>query len=215
MQTDLRFTRVPFLLKWVLANFLAGTIAGFLEDHGFQFAATLIFAGAIAGTCQWVVLRQMLRPIRWWPLASALGWIGGSLIGVSSYGLYRPIVDFLWTHLGLWEVFWLNIVTNPLPFAAMAIAQGLVLMQHRPFSTGTIGLWVLVSAIAGAVYGGVSASLCLAFCDVLPKVLIGIVAGGGWAGYGIITGLMLRTHLIWRSSGSGEDESHSSLCGED
>jgi len=191
MQTETRSNHSQFLLKWILANFLAGSTAGFLEDHGFQFAATLIFAGAIAGSCQWLVLRQELRPMRWWPLASALGWIGGNLVQVSSYALYRPLVDFLWAHLGLWEVFWLNIVTNPIPFAAMAIAQGLVLIQHRQFSARTIGLWVLVSAIAGAVYGGVSASLCLAFCDSLPKILIGLVAGGGWAAYGLITGWVL------------------------
>ncbi len=191
MQTDRRFPHGRFLVKWVLANFLAGSITGFLEDHGFQFAATLIFAGAIAGSCQWLVLCQVLRPMRWWPLASALGWIGGSLIQASSNTLYRPIVDFLWAHLGLWEVFWINIIANPMPFAAMAIAQGLVLLQHRQFSARTISLWVLVSAIAGAVYGGVSASLCLAICYSIPRVLIGIVAGGGWAAYGLMTGWVL------------------------
>jgi hypothetical protein len=129
--------------------------------------------------------------MRWWPLASALGWIGGNLVQASSHALYRPLVDFLWAHLGLWEVFWLNIVTNPIPFAAMAIAQGVVLIQYRQFSARTIGLWVLASAIAGAVYGGVSASLCLALCYSLPRILIGVVAGGGWAAYGLITGWVL------------------------
>ncbi|MEB3232122.1 MAG: hypothetical protein VKJ64_14025 [Leptolyngbyaceae bacterium] len=187
MQTQTRFIHFPFILSWTFANLLAGFISGFLESNGFQFAATLIFAGAIASSLQWWVLRPRLHAIGWWPLASTVGWISGSLMVASGYNIYHPIVEFLWSHLGLWEVFWLSIVTAPVPFAGMAIAQSMILRQHHQISGPSIRLWILGSAIAGSVYGGVSASLCFAFCDPLPTSLVGLVTGGGWAVYGLIT----------------------------
>lgn len=191
MQKETSLNRSRFLLRWVLANLLGGFIVGFLEENGMQFAATLFWAGAIVGSLQWVVLRQVMQRVRWWPLTSTIGWIVGSLILTLSGSFYRPIVETLWNHLGLWEVFWLNIVTGPIPTLGMAIAQGLVLSQHTQFSARPIGIWILVSAIAGVVKGGTSAAVCAAICYSLPTILIGIVAGLGWAAYGVLTGLVL------------------------
>ncbi|HHP7243537.1 MAG TPA: hypothetical protein ACFE0H_02495, partial [Elainellaceae cyanobacterium] len=160
MQKETSLNRSRFLLRWVLVNLLGGFIVGFLEENGMQFAATLFWAGAIVGSLQWVVLRQVIQRIQWWPLTSTIGWIVGSLILTLSGSFYRPIVETLWNHLGLWEVFWLNIVTGPIPTLGMAIAQGLVLSQHTRFSAWPISIWILASAIAGAVKGGTSAAFC-------------------------------------------------------
>ncbi|MGJ3251001.1 MAG: hypothetical protein ACFE0J_07705 [Elainellaceae cyanobacterium] len=191
MQKETSLHRSRFLLRWVLATLLGGFIVGFLEENGMQFAATLFWAGAIVGSLQWVVLRQVMQRVQWWPLTSTIGWIAGSLILTLSGSFYRPIVETLWNHLGLWEVFWLNIVTGPIPISGMAIAQGLVLRQHTQSPARTVGLWIVASAIAGAVKGGTSAAVCAAICYSLPSILVGIVAGLGWAAYGVLTGLML------------------------
>ncbi|MGG6295167.1 hypothetical protein ACQ4M4_12310 [Leptolyngbya sp. AN02str] len=175
-----------WLAAWVGANFVGGFLVGFLENHGLQFAATLILTGAILGSAQWMVFCSTRR-FRWWPLASAVGWIASTLLLAASQGLYRPAVDALWQQFGLWEVFWLNLVTGPLMVFGMAIAQSLVL-QLRSYGTWA---WILTSVLGGMAQGGVSAGLCAAACPWLPSWLVGIVSGCGWAAYGFITGLAL------------------------
>lgn len=174
-----------FLTVWVLANLVGGFIAGFLENNGLQFMATLVLTGAIVGTCQWLVLRNW-GGFRWWPIASAIGWIVSTMISSLSYPLTDPVVAFLWNRVGLWEVFWVNLVNQPLWVLGMAIAQALVLRQRgRPAQ-----LWILASLVGAALHGAVSASLCAAFCQALPLWLVGIVNGLGWATYGLVTGIV-------------------------
>jgi hypothetical protein len=164
---------------------VGGFIAGFLENNGLQFMAPLVLTGAIVGTSQWLVLRHW-SGFRWWPLASAIGWIISTLINSLSYPLTNPVVQFLGEHVGLWEVFWLNVIDQPLWILGMAIAQALVLRQRgRPAK-----LWMLASLVGAALQGAISASLCAAFCQVLPVWLVGIVNGLGWATYGLVTGLV-------------------------
>lgn len=174
-----------FLAVWVLANLVGGFITGFLESNGLQFMATLVLTGAIVGTLQWLVLRPW-GGFRWWPLASTIGWIVSTLINSLSDPLTDPIVTFLWNQVGLWEVFWLNVVNQPLWILGMAIAQALVLRQRgRP-----VKQWLLASLVGAASQGAVSASLCAAFCQALPLWLVGIVNGLGWATYGLVTGFV-------------------------
>ncbi|MBD2259443.1 hypothetical protein [Pseudanabaena sp. FACHB-2040] len=175
-----------FLLKWVLANLLGGFLVGFLENNGLQFAATLLLTGIVLGTLQWWVVRQVVQQVRWWPLASALGWIVGSLILASSSSLYTPPVNALWNQFGLWEVFWLNLITGPIPVLVMALAQALVLGRRVQL----VG-WLLANLVAGVVEGGVGATLCAAICQPLPTALVGIVSGLAWAAYSVITGAAL------------------------
>ncbi|MGB3310073.1 MAG: hypothetical protein WBG32_01275 [Nodosilinea sp.] len=175
-----------FLAAWVGANLAGGFIVGFLENNGLQFMATLILTGAIVGSLQWLVLRP-LGGFRWWPVASALGWIVSTMLQSLIQGLYTPLVNGLWQTFGLWEVFWLNVVTGPLMIWGMAIAQGLIL-RRRGLSLGS---WVVLSLVGGAIYGAMSAALCW-FCPILPPLWAGgIVTGFGWAAYGIATGLWL------------------------
>ncbi|PSN12001.1 hypothetical protein C7271_23995 [filamentous cyanobacterium CCP5] len=172
-----------FLALWVLANLTGGFLAGFLEENGLQFMATLVLTGAIIGTAQWIVLRNR-GGFRWWPLISAMGWILSTL-GTSLFqGLYRPAIEFLWNQVGLWEVFWINLFSQPLWILGMAIAQSLVLGSSR-----AAGVWLLASLVGAAANGVVSALLCRAWCPALPAALVGIVNGLGWATYGIVTGM--------------------------
>lgn len=184
-----------FLPAWVLANLVGGFFVGFLENNGPQFIATLILTGAMVGTVQWFVLRPM-GGFRWWPLASTLGWIVSTLLQSLMQGIYNPVADALWRTFGLWEVFWLLVVTGPLMIWGMAIAQMLILSHRTGRSVLAQGNhqiwgWLGVSLLGSAVIGGVSAALCAAFCQSLPQTLVGLVHGLGWAAYGLITGLWL------------------------
>lgn len=180
-----------FLAAWVGANLVGGFVVGYLENNGLQFMATLILTGAILGSLQWCVLRLVLSRgsgLRWWPLASALGWIASTLLTTLMQGLYTPVVDGLWQTFGLWEVFWLSLVAEPLMILGMAIAQGLIL-RRRGLSLGS---WVLVSLVGGALQGAASAAVCAGYCPILPPLWTGgIVYGFGWAVYGLVTGLWL------------------------
>jgi hypothetical protein len=178
-----------FLIVWIGANLLGGFIVGLLENNGLQFMATLILTGAIVGSLQWVVLRKTGSGFRWWPVASAIGWIVGTLVVSGSYALFPPISDGLRNQFGLWEVFWLNLVTTPISVLAMALAQSLILSGKSRSAGVAVGSWLLASIIGGAMLGAVSAALCAAFCQALPSVLVGLVDSLGWAVYGLVTGL--------------------------
>ncbi|HEY9734953.1 MAG TPA: hypothetical protein V6D06_01680 [Trichocoleus sp.] len=180
-----------FLLKWVLANTAGGFLIGLLENNGLQFTATLTLTGAILGSLQWSILSPSLRWRRWWPLASAMGWLVGSLIIASSYRLYGPLAQTLWRQMGLWEVFWLNLLTGSIAGLLMAIAQGWILARQGR----AVPLWWAAGLLGGAAQGGVSAALCAAACPVLPSLVVGVVNAGGWAIYGGLTGLVLLVLL--------------------
>lgn len=186
---------VRFLFFWVLANLIGGFLAGFLEANGLQFMATLVLTGAIVGTAQGLVLRPW-GGFRWWPVASAIGWVVSTFSSSLLQGLYRPAVDFLWHRVGLWEVFWINLITQPLWVLAMAIAQG-VILRHRasrsvpPKWNCPAGVWILASLVGAVGHGAVSATLCAAWCPALPSTFVGIVNGLGWATYGLVTGIVV------------------------
>ncbi|MBD2113167.1 MULTISPECIES: hypothetical protein [Cyanophyceae] len=193
---DSRPRAAIFLTAWVLANLVGGFFAGFLENNGLQFMATLILTGAIVGSLQWFVLRPM-GGFRWWPLASALGWIVSTFLQSLMQGIYTPVADALWRIFGLWEEgLWVVVVVVPLMIWGMAIAQMLILSHRAGRSVLAQGNrqiwgWLVVSLLGGAVSGGVSAALCAALCQSLPPTLLGLVHGSGWAAYGLITGLWL------------------------
>ncbi|HEY9818928.1 MAG TPA: hypothetical protein V6D20_24430 [Candidatus Obscuribacterales bacterium] len=183
-----------FLVFWVGANFLGGFVVGLLENNGLQFMATLVLTGAIVGTAQWLVLKSQ-GGFRWWPLASALGWIVSTLGVIALSGVYQSVAVLLWQAFGLWEVFWLNLVREPLVVMGMALAQGWILQQHGRFPTGQVvptpWSWLLVSLLGGALQGAGSAALCALLCQSLPSLLVGLVNGLGWAAYGLTTGIWL------------------------
>ncbi|MGB3613791.1 MAG: hypothetical protein WBA10_08360 [Elainellaceae cyanobacterium] len=189
---------MQFLALWIGANFFGGTVVGFLENNGLQFAATLILAGAILGVLQWGVLRYAGYPARWWPMASALGWIGGTLVRAFGQDLYYPMAMALWQQFGLWESLWLNVVGDPISVLGMAIAQSLVLRRR-----GRWTVWLLASLMGGIGLGVVSSGLCAAFCPSLSRTVVGGLYGLGWATYGLVTGIAWRFGMRHDGDGFG------------
>lgn len=166
--------------------------------------ATLSLTGAITGSLQWLVLRDMGRPFRWWPVTSAVGWIASILTVSLGQDFYGPVVDALWDQFGLWEVFWLNLVRAPLWVLGMATAQSLILSRQLRVK----GMWLIASLLGAALQGMVSAALCASIGQTLPSTLVGTVDGLGWAAYGIITGIVLvllaKSSFLGQGSGSQE-----------
>ena len=189
-QATAKRSQLQVFLAWVVANFIGGCLVGYLEDNGAQFLATLVLSGAIIGSSQWLVLRWMgQRGTRLWPLVSAVGWVVG--IFLSFAVPTGSLAAGLWQQLGLWEVFWLNALNQPLWITGMAIAQGAMLSASLPRPMRTLGIWLLASWLGAALHGAVSAWLCRAYCSALPLPLIGVVAGSGWALYAAVTGFAL------------------------
>lgn len=185
---------VKFIALWVAANFLGGFLVGFLENNGLQFMATLFLTGTVVGSLQWAVLRQVSGRVRWWPLASAIGWIIGTMLFVSYPGqnLHSSLVEALSSQFDLWDWFWHSLITSMLWIFGMAIAQALVLSRRGHFS----GVWLLSSLTGGAIQGVVGTGLCAAFCRDLPPTLVGaVVTGASWAAYGIVTSTALLPHV--------------------
>jgi hypothetical protein len=186
-----RIQPIKFLLAWVAANLIGGFLVGYLEENGWPFMATLIFSGAIIGSLQWTVLRWLGIRDWWWPLASAIGWIFGIHLSIGLQPAVNCLVNGLWHQFGMGEVFWLNLINLPVWLSFMAILQGCLLSCHTRFRARSFRIWMLASWLGAAVNGAIGAWLCQLMCQVLPKVLIGLVNGTGWAAYGIVTGVAL------------------------
>ncbi len=183
-----------FLALWVAANFLGGFLLGFLENNGLQFAATIFLTGAIIGSLQWAVLRRVSSRVRWWPLASTIGWIAGTVLFILSpvQTLSTAMAEALSAQFSLWDWFWHSLVTAMVWIFGMAIAQTLILSRRGHFS----GVWLLSSLTGGAIGGIVGTGLCAAFCQDLPPALAGaVVTGASWAAYGIVTSTALLPHV--------------------
>lgn len=182
-----RISSARFLGLWVGANFLGGFLIGTLENNGLQFMATLVLSGAIVGSLQWAVLRSWGRGVRWWPIASALGWIVGVYLDTGTRWLYEPLM----IQLGLPpsdEGFLLSLTLHGAIWTlGMAIGQCLVVRYH---SRRWTGMWLLSSLVGGAGAAMISRGFCLAFCAALPRSLVGLTSGMGWAAYGLVTGLV-------------------------
>jgi len=180
---------VPLWVMWAGMNGIAGAFIGLLEAGGMQFFATLILTGFIIGPAQWLVLRPWLPNPTTWLTASALGWILGILAQIRLSNLSTPLVQLLTSTVGAWEVFWLNVVTQPIILLVLGAVQWLVLRTLVPRAYW----WVIGSAIAGMVKGAMGATTCLIICQgVVYPVIAGAISDGiAWIGYGLITGAIL------------------------
>ncbi|MBF2009227.1 MAG: hypothetical protein IGS49_28240 [Chlorogloeopsis fritschii C42_A2020_084] len=182
------------LLWWILANAVGGAVVGALEESGFQFLATLILTGPILGVAQWFVLRRYLRYAYWWILASTFGWLLGIQVRIAAGRILDPIVEILLAVGGFGEVFWLNVVKEPVTAVGLGIAQWLILRHY----SNQAGWWIVANVLGGCVNGAVSSAVCAAICQTLAMKLNAGVAsaiayGTGWAGSALVTGIM----LVW------------------
>ena len=192
-----------FWLNWAILNGIAGAIVGALEATGLQFTATLLLTGLCLGTAQWLILRNYLRRSSRWIVVSTVAWVIGIQLVISLSPLIDPTISFL-TRLGAWEVFWLNLIQQPLCLLILGTAQGFILHQlHRP-TRDSVMTWVAGSAIGGLLQGGMSAASCAAICPALTQIgqaafATAVVYGIGWISYGVITGIVMQ-HLLQNRS---------------
>jgi hypothetical protein len=175
-------------LWWTLATTIAGAIVGVLEASGFELTATIFFTGLLIGSAQWLVLRQYIPRAFCWIVVSTLGWTLG-LVLVSPNVTLDPLIQFLNT-LGAWEVFWMNLVKQPIVLAIFGAAQFPILRRF----VRKAYWWILVTALGGAVQGATSSTVAyILHPELLPAPFpTASIYGSGWLGYGIVTGICLQ-----------------------
>jgi hypothetical protein len=187
-------------LWWVLANAASGAIVGALEEGGFQFFATLVLTGPVLGIAQWLVLRQYLQSTGRWVLASTGGWWLAISVRILLGGVLNPLAQLLWNRYGLWEVFWIDLVKEPVTLAVFGTVQWLVLQRYLWHT----GLWVLASTVGGAVKGTLGSAVREVAYETVAAASIwngqvdamvtaAVSYGVGWAGYGVVTAV----GLVW------------------
>ncbi|MBD2057695.1 hypothetical protein H6F88_17005 [Oculatella sp. FACHB-28] len=181
---------VPHLwLWWAVATGIAGALVGALEASGFQFLATVFFTGLFIGTAQWLILRHYIPKSFWWIAVSTLGWFFGLMLMVSLDVVLDLIIQFL-TRLGAWQVFWMNLVGEPVVLAILGAAQLPILWR----AVRKAYWWLPVSALGGALQGASGSAVAYV---IQPGVLSGTFVtalsyGSGWLTYGIVTGICLQ-----------------------
>ncbi|MFQ4138528.1 hypothetical protein PGN35_019650 [Nodosilinea sp. PGN35] len=176
-------------LWWTLATTIAGAIVGALEASGFELVATIFFTGLLIGTAQWLVLRKYIPKAFWWIVVSTLGWTFG-LVLVSHYiTLFDPLIPFLIT-LGIWRVFGISLVYEPIVLAILGAAQFPILRRF----VRKAHWWILASALGGALKGASGSAVAYILQPgLLPAPFSTALAyGSGWLGYGIVTGICLQ-----------------------
>ncbi|BAY83646.1 hypothetical protein NIES267_31360 [Calothrix parasitica NIES-267] len=172
-------------LNWIIATGAAGFFIGYMAAPT-DFFWELIASGFVVGIAQWVVLQRYIKSAVWWIPISGFGWILGIFLMIFTRDIFNPVVDFLTSVGGLWGVFWLNLVRQPINFAVFGFAQWLVLRHHFRYGFW----WIFASALSGAFRGALGSYACAATC----KIGRGSISNGlGWAASAAITGIV----LVW------------------
>lgn len=171
-------------LSWILATGAAGAFVGYIALPG-DFFWELIGSGFVVGIAQWVVLRRYIKPVILWIPATALGWISGIFLMIFTKDIFNPVVEFLESTGIFWEVFWLNIVRQPINFAVLGFTQWLLLRRYFQYAF----LWIIVNALSGTVRGAVGSYVCSVTCQIGGG---SISNGVGWAASAAITGIVLQ-----------------------
>jgi hypothetical protein len=122
-------------------------------------------------------------------VVSTLGWILGVMLSLSLDGILNPIIQLL-TRLGAWEVFWMNLVSQPFVLAILAAAQVPILWRF----VRKAYWWIPVSALGGALQGASGSAIAYL---IQPGAWSGsfttaLSYGSGWLIYGIVTGICLQ-----------------------
>jgi hypothetical protein len=141
----------------------------------FLISVQLLVSGAALGLAQWIVLRQYLSDVGWWPAASAIGSLAAAPFWVV---LALPFGHLLTPP----EALVYAAVTGGVTGTLIALAQLTVLRERAARS----GLW-LAAGCAGYGLGSISTmaiSVFLSFPFELNNAVIGGVVG-------VITGAAL------------------------
>ena len=172
-------------LNWILATGAAGAFIGYMAAPT-DFFWELIASGFVVGIAQWVVLRRYIKSAVWWIPVSGFGWILGIFLMIFTRDIFNPVVDFLTSVGGLWGVFWLNLVGQPINFVVFGFAQWLVLRRYFRYAFW----WIFASTLSGAFRVAAGSYACAVTC----KIGHGSISNGvGWAASAAITGIV----LVW------------------
>lgn len=171
---------------WIIASAVGGAVVGLLEAR-FQFLATLVLAGFVVGIAQWLVLRVYIARAWPWIIATGIGVVLGNLLRLNMSS-DAQLVTFLWERLGLWEVFWLNVVNQPIVLGITSLLQWLILRRYRQSIW-----WIPISLVGGMLLGATSATFCYVGCDAVAssinaQVSTALTYASGWVAYGVVTG---------------------------
>ncbi len=170
-------------LFWILSTGIGGAFIGYMAAPT-DFFWELIASGFVIGITQWIVLRRYINSAIWWIPASGFGWILGVYLMIFTQEILNPIVKFLTSTGGLWEVFWLNTINEPIKFAVLGFTQWFVLRRQFRYA----GWWIIASALSGAARGAIGSYVCAVACNIGG----GTISNGlGWAASGAITGILL------------------------
>ena len=181
-------TKTRLWLCWVLATGTGGGIIAFFAAPT-DFFWELLMSGFVTGFAQWLVLRRYIQPVFWWFPLSGIGWILGIYLRIFTDSLLDSVVRLLSSVGGLWEVFWLNVVNEPITFTLLGVAQWLVLQRYVKYSW----LWILACSLGGITRGAIGSIACNFVC----QLGFGVISNGaGWAASAAITGTMLSWLLI-------------------
>lgn len=173
---------------WLLVTGFAGAFIGYMAAPT-DFFWELIASGFVVGIAQWIVLRRYVSYIKnaiWWIPLSGFGWILGIYLMIFTREILNPVIEFLNSTGLFWNVFWLNIVREPINFAVFGFAQWLVLRRQFRHAFW----WIFASILSGIARGAVGYYVCSVTC----KIGGGSISNGlGWAASGAITGIVLKS----------------------
>ncbi len=170
-------------LAWIFATGVAGAFIGYMAAPT-DFFWELIASGFVVGIAQWFVLRSYIKPASWWIPVSGFGWILGIYLMIFTGENLNPVIEFLESTGMFWEVFWLNVIREPINFAVFGFGQWLLLRRHFHYAFW----WIIAITLSGIFRGAVGSYLCSFTCKIGGG---SISNGAGWAASGAITGIVL------------------------
>jgi len=130
--------RAGLLVRWVLTHSAVWAVFGLLlfgseigpdSLPGSMLGSTI--AGLVLGLVQWPHVQPHLIYARWWPLASALGALVGTLLGVGVGALLQPLE---------WVA---SVATVVVATAVLGVAQWWILRQQ----VARAGWWIVANAL--------------------------------------------------------------------
>ena len=187
---DLRFTPAERILgvQWIAAN-VVGWVIGFAVCEAVKsvlfvlthFNSDGLVIGAAMGTAQWLVLRRRMAPVRWWVVASIVGFGVGRLLGdAAAQGVSASLGYAL---------------SGAILGVSVGLAQWLILRRHA----AQAGWWVPACGLAWAV--GWSIIGLVEEAAGLPTLTVYVVTSVGAAVVATITGTVLIWLLRTRQAG--------------
>lgn len=180
--------------RWILFSAFGGILIGLMSRPG-DFLTHLVLRGLIIGVVQWPVIRAVKLRARHWVWLTGLGMILANLLVVLPVSPTNEWINWLaillHAEVGLWEVFWLNLLNEGQTWLLVGLGQWIFLNHRAP-------LWLVASALGGVALGATKAVFCFHYCHSLDGFMgtaltNAAMAACGWAAYGLMTGWALKS----------------------